>query len=297
MENLETFFKINLEIKNLMLKCAPNEQDNYNQDFRIKYGDKLYFAIEDMHDDFKKLFRMLNISHLDDDLKIFFKTIQSELLECGYSFNKLKKFYQTRFSEMDLQLITKIKETFVGYTLFNSIESVIGDAKTINELLHVLHSYVLNNENIYQSMPIIVERELLNGENIKLHGKQNNTAISFFQNIPVDLNLGETDIISLDNKIIIMIRDLGHALTIEIDIEDNKCMIRYFIPKICNPQKVKLLPGINAINENVRFANGQFECKLDELNSILYSFLDMVPTDHDMFLEGGWYYDNEQIKR
>lgn len=55
-----------------MLKCAPNEQDNYNQDFRIKYSDKLYFAIEDMHDDFKKLFRMLNISHLDNDLKIFF---------------------------------------------------------------------------------------------------------------------------------------------------------------------------------------------------------------------------------
>ena len=297
LKNIETFFKLNMEIKKLMFKCAPNDTDNYNIDFRIKYGDKLYFALEDMLDYFKKLFNILNINHLNNDLENFFKNLQSELFKCDYNFNKLKAFYQTRFSNMDLNLINKVKETFVGYSLFNSIESVFSDAKTINELLHVLHSYILNNENIYQSMPLLVEREILNGENIKLYGKQNEIAKNFFQNIPVDLNLGNTDIISLDNKIIMMIRDLGHALTIEIDIENNKCMVKYFIPKMCNPKKVKLLKGINKINENVRFANGQFECNIEDLNTTLYTFLDMVPTDNDMFLEGGWYYSKDALKR
>lgn len=296
-KNIETFFKLNMEIKKIMVKCAPNEEDNYNQDFRIKYGDKLYFAIEDLRDYFHKILQLLNNKHLEKDLDSFFELMQLELLNCGYSFEKLKKFYQSRFSDMNLDLLNKIKDTFVGYTMFNSIESVINDAKTVNELLHIFHSYVLNNEYIYQEMPLLIERETLNGEKIKLYGKQNQNATNFFQNIPIDLNLGATDIVSFDNKIIMMIRDLGHALTIEIDIEDNKCMVKYFIPKICNPEKAKLLKGINNINDNTNFANGQFECNIDDLNSNLYTFLSMVPTDADMFLEGGWYYEANNLKK
>lgn len=296
-KNIENFFKLNLEIKSIMMKCAPNEEDNYNMDARMKYGDKLYFALEDIFSIFLKIFNILNTNHLQDDLKKLFKTYQKELLECNYSFNKMKEFYQKNISGMDINLINKTKETFIGYTLFNSIESIMSDVKTINELLHVLHTYILNNENIYQQMPVIKKREILNGENITLYGKENIIAKNIFNNIPVDLDIGNTDIVAFDNKIIMMIRDLGHALTIEIDIENDKCMIRYFIPKICNPSKARELKGINTIKDNVNFANGQFECNTNDLALELYDFLGKVPTDQDMFTYGGWCYNEEEFVR
>jgi len=296
-KNIDNFFKLNLEIKNIMLSCAPNESDNYNMDSRMKYGDKLYFALEDIKDIFLKLFNILNINHLEDDLNKLFKQYQEELLNSNYSFKKMSDFYQNNFSNMNPELINKIKDTFVGYSLFNSLESVFNDAKSINELLHILHAYILNNEHIYQSMPVIQKREILNGEQITLYGKHNPIAKNVFNNIPVDMDLGTTDIVSFDNKIIMMIRDLGHALTIEIDIENDLCMVRYFIPKVCNPSKARELKGVNPIKDNVKFANGRFECQKDDLVFELYDFLGKVPTDKDMFTLGGWYYNEDETVR
>ena len=297
LKNIKTFFKLNLEIKNLMAKCAPNGTDNYNMDSRMQYGDKLYFAIEDIKDLFIKLFNILNINHLSDYVDKLFKGYQEELLSCNYNFKKMKDFYQNCFSNMNPQLVYKIRDTFVGYYYFNSLESVIGDAKTINELLHVLHAYVLNNEHIYQSMPIIQQREILNGSQITLYGNINDTSKKLFNNLPVDLDLGPTDIVSFDNKIIMMIRDLGHALTIEIDIENENCMVKYFLPKVCNPSMARNLKGVNPIKDNVKFATGQFECNKEDLGILLYDFLGKVPTDKDMFTLGGWYYNEDETVR
>lgn len=288
-KNLEQFFKINLEIKNLMFKCAPSESDNYNTDSRIKYGDKLYFAIEDIKDLFLIILKDLNLNHLKKDILELFKNYQKELLKCNYSFKEMSSFYQKCFSNMDEALITKTKEELVGYYLFNSVEAVISDAKSINELLHVFHSYVLNNENIYQSVPSLMERELLNGETITLRGKQNNIAKDLFINLPANLNLGITDIVAFQNKIIMMVRDLGHALTIEIDIDNDKCMVRYFIPKVCNYEMAKNLKGINEVKEDVRFANGQFLCNTNELSNELSTFLEKVPTDRYLPEFNNWF--------
>lgn len=288
-KNLEQFFNINLEIKNLMFKCAPSESDNYNTDSRIKYGDKLYFAIEDIKDLFLIILNDLNLNHLKKDILELFKNYQKELLKCNYSFKDMSSFYQKCFSNMNEALINKTKEELVGYYLFNSVEAVISDAKSINELLHVFHSYVLNNENIYQSVPSLMERELLNGETITLRGKQNNIAKDLFINLPANLNLGITDIVAFQNKIIMMVRDLGHALTIEIDIDNDKCMVRYFIPKVCNYEMAKNLKGINEVKEDVRFANGQFLCNTNELSNELYTFLEKVPTDRYLPEFNNWF--------
>lgn len=282
-KKLELFFKINLEIKNIMVKSAPSSEDNYSTDSRIKYGDKLYFALEDLKYLFERLFKILNNEYLVNHLDKLFSHYHEELLACDYSFKKMEQFYQNNISNMNKELLDEMKKTFVGYTLFNSLGSVIGDVKTINELLHALHSYVLNDENIYQSMPIISQREILNGESITLYGTNNKIAKDIFDNISVDADLGITDILAFDNKIMMMVRDLGHALTIEIDLEEDKCMVRYFIPKVCNYIKANKLKGINKVKETDNFANGQFECSKEEITSTLLDFLSNVPTDKDMF--------------
>lgn len=279
---LEQFFDINLKIKELMIKCAPTENDNYNFDSRIKYGDKLYFAIEDIKDLFLKILENLNLNHLEKDILKLFKTYQKKLLFCNYSFKRMASFYQKCFSNMEIELIQKVKEEFVGYTLFNSINGIINEAKSINELLHVFHSFVLNNEYFYQSIPALMQRELLNSETVTLRGKQNDIAKDFFINLPVELNLGITDIVAFQNKIIMMVRDLGHALTIEIDIDNDVCIVRYFIPKVCNYEMAQNLKGIEGLKKDTRFASGKFLCNTCDLSNELFDFLEKVPTDRDL---------------
>ena len=301
LKNIEKFLKLNLEVKDLLLKSAPNEEDNYNLDSIAKYADKLYFNLLELKDMFFICCDLLQISYIKENLDKLFKKYQKDLLDCGYNFDKLKSFYQTNFSEMNLELRDKVKEVFVGYTMFNSVSSVFEDINSMNDLLHVFHTYLLNNENIYQKMPIIARVRNNIGEDITLYGKNDNElAQQLFKNFPLQLDAGTTDIVAFNNKIIMMIRDLGHALTIEIDIEKDKCMIKYFIPKICNPLKASNLKGINKIKEGARAANGMFQCDIEDLSYELYEFLGNVPTDSDMLTYGGWsyeYFKDKQIVR
>ena len=83
-----------------------------------------------------------------------------------------------------------------------------------------------------------------------------------------------------------MIRDRGHALTIEIDIDGNDAIIKYFIPKLCNINMINSLPGVNKVkNTEVIGTTGMFKTSVNDLSNKLYHFISMVPTDSDMFIE------------
>ena len=87
-----------------------------------------------------------------------------------------------------------------------------------------------------------------------------------------------------DNKLLIMIRDIGHALTFEITVNEKVCEINYFIPKICNAHMFNLLPGVNRVNENSLGAIGKFNVSVDELPNTLYNFIKKVPKDDDLVI-------------
>ena len=91
-----------------------------------------------------------------------------------------------------------------------------------------------------------------------------------------------------------MCRDKGHALSIEVDIEGDKSMIRYFIPKVCNPVLVNELKGVNQVKQDAQFANGRFEVATEDLPMELFDFIAKVPADKEMFVFGGWHYQEEQ---
>ena len=86
-----------------------------------------------------------------------------------------------------------------------------------------------------------------------------------------------------------MIRDRGHALTLDIDTTNEKSFIKYFIPKICNLEMVEKLPGINKITK--AGATGMFEISEEILPQNLFDFISKVPTDSDMIRE-----DKEEIE-
>ena len=120
------------------------------------------------------------------------------------------------------------------------------------------------------------------GYDVTLRGNRNSRLNILYEVFPLDADYGSTDIITInDDKQIMMIRDLGHALSIEISVNNNIARVEYFIPKLCNVDMIKRLPGIININKVSYTANGAFEVDFSKLESALYTFISMVPTDSD----------------
>lgn len=294
LELIETFFKYDLEIKKILHDCAPTEIDGYNQEYIIKYSDKLYRALVDIEFYIKRIFIKCGYGKNElNELTKLFKIYNQLLTNCKSDFNKLKSFYTDFFSNMNKEFIDMVASTCIGYTN-NSID--LKTAKSINELLHLLHSSIVNNEKIYNSMPKLKEKINFEKYPINLYGKENTIANNIFEQFPINMSCGNVDILSLNNKILMMIRDRGHALTIEIIYNNNKCFVQYFIPKICHVGMINNLKGVTKVNDNSRYTIGMFETELESLTNELFTLINGVPMDDHMFIEGGKFYIHEEEK-
>ena len=52
---------------------------------------------------------------------------------------------------MEPKLIKKLGDEYCGYT-FRNINDVVNESESINEILHVFHHLLVNDENIYPDM-------------------------------------------------------------------------------------------------------------------------------------------------
>ena len=141
--DLEQFFNYNLQIKQ-MLSFYP---EIYSKEDAIEYVDKTYKNLQDIK---YMLIKMITI--IDQDEKIIqyinklFAYYEKVLLNSHYNPQKLREFYRNCLSNMDPTLIHEINKEIKGYYLFNDYHSFFYQSKTINELIHVLHQYITNNE-------------------------------------------------------------------------------------------------------------------------------------------------------
>ena len=285
LETLKNFIKTDLSIKNDLLELAPNKTDNFDESSKINYIDKLYKSLKDLEFDFKSSLKGFNFDDkINESLTEFFNKEKEKLAIGNYNNINCNEIYQNNFSDMSKTFIEDVKKTFVGYTSFNEndLNTSIKEAKTINELLHTCHSYIMNNQSILSSITKISEKQNQFKYPISLYGEQTKAAEELFNNFPMDLDVGWTDIISLEDQIFMMVRDRGHALTIDIDTSKDDYLIKYFVPKLCNEEMIKALPGINKDNISQNGASGCFQCKNTEFTNKLFSFIEKVPTDKDM---------------
>lgn len=286
LNKIERFFEDDLKIKKILHDVAPNEiTDSYDSVSRTNYSNKLYQAIKDIEYYITDIIKLELLSLTKEDIikiKLLLHQMNNKLANCGDNFNKLKQFYQSNFSDMKESLIDLVGKECVGYTLFDPISELTSNASTINELLHCFHSSITNNEQLYKTMPKLGEKKIFNGESVRIYGKENDLAIDIFNKIPLELDSGDIDILSLNNsqKILMMIRDRGHALTIEINFDRDSCIVNYFIPKICNAEMINILPGVHKVTNNSPFTTGLFKSDLDNLATNLVHFIEKVPTDN-----------------
>lgn len=295
--NIEKFFKYNFEVKKILHATVPKEENRYNKETLIEYSDKLFQALNDVEYYINVILEKFNFSNADKTyFKNFIKALKDELIKSGYDFNKLKNFYNVFFGNMSEQLVNTVGENCVGYSMFSSVD--LKEAKSINEILHVVHQTIINNQNVLQSLPKLSEKKNYENYEIVLYGKENIAARTLYESFPKELSCGMTDIVSLSNdRIIMMVRDRGHALSIEIEKENDRYYVKYFIPKICNIDMVNSLKGVNKVTKDSKYTVGVFETNLERLSLEIVNFISKVPMDEDMFKEGGKFYAEESIQR
>lgn len=93
-----------------------------------------------------------------------------------------------------------------------------------------------------------------------------------------------------------MLRDFGHATTLDINIENDEAWIEYFIPKVCNYLMVNELPGVRKIDKSSNWTKGTLRVKVSELGEYLNNFIKMIPTDDEMFIKGGIVYEERTTR-
>lgn len=284
MVKLQHFFEADVRIKKDMYNVAFQSTNGYiGENSVLEYSNRLsdflIYVFSELRCIVSDVFG-INSSAFSD-LEKMEESIKNKFYSCGLDMYKLKRFYIDCIANMDLSFIDLVKERCVGYKISDT--NITSYSKTINEFLHYIHSYIVNNNKIIEAMPLINFKINNNKQDVSLRGYNSSYFESLFDNFPLDLDVGVTDMLIInERRMIMMIGDRGHALTTEITINGEEVWVEYFIPKICNVDMVNELPGINRVSEDSKTATGRFSTKKDELPNALFSFISKVPTDLDM---------------
>lgn len=285
-ETFKRFVKVDMRSKEELIDLAPEELDDYDEVSRIEYSDRLDHGLRDFSDEFGEIANGFELGDVvKDALKKFFDVARGKLAVGKYETGIGNKMYQEAFTNMRPEFVDEVKDKCVGYTGADPerLAELIGKSQSVNEVLHAMHSYIMNNEAIMKKMPMLGEKKSMIGAPIKLYGEMSPVAQSIFENFPNDLDVGITDIISMKDKVYMMVRDRGHALTIDMDTsKENDVDVRYFVPKLCNEEMIKALKGIDKQSITPNGARGAFSVKKENITEELFGFIEKVPTDGDI---------------
>ena len=286
-DKIERFFAADMCVKKDMHSLVPTDADLYTMDAMVEYMDMLYRGLKDLRTEFKFMGRNIDLGKDTlGKMDAFFKGLIDESVNLRYDPSTIKKFFNDRVSYMREEFVNDVKMNFAGYTSFADVDSYFQNCTTINEALHLLHMYVTNNVDVLHSMSVIGNRDI-GGYSLTLYGKPNSEVNEIYNSYPSNTGGGDTDLISLPNvnKALMMVRDKGHALSIEITYEGDNAVVEYFVPKICNIDMVNALPGVIKINSDTPMnvgTTGRFVVSKKELPAMLGNFVSKVPTDADM---------------
>lgn len=302
MKNLEAmkeFFERDMKIKETLMSLAPTEADDYDELSRMEYVDKLEKGLDSLEYDTLASIKKFGFGEeLNNTIREYFANKKKSMAVGKYEAGICQKIYNSEFASMSENFIEEVKEGFVGYAFFSNPSKLPGfvkKAKTVNELLHSIHSSIVNNDEILESMPQKGTKRNTIEYPITLYGEENEVAEKIFKEFPLEMDCGITDIVSLKNKVLMMIRDRGHALTIDMDTTNPKEVeVKYFVPKLCNEEMIRKLPGINESSITKSGASGFFVSDKDKITKDLFDFIEKVPTDGDMVFDKTIYEINEK---
>lgn len=281
---IQNFFEIDNKIKKGMYDNVPPGDKEYLDTVSLcKYTDNLESFFKDTFSELKNSSGYIfgDDSIIIEKIEELEKSCFDNFYSCGLDVVKLRKFYEQYVSNMEELFVGAVKRGCRGYTDYDNVPIYM--VSSINEMLHLIHSIVVNNENVLQAIPVIEQKINNDNKYISLRGVDTEVSRQFFHNLPENLDVGTTDIVALnDKKILMMVGDRGHAMTTEIELDGGFAYIEYFIPKLCNIDMINRLPGINKVTSDSIGATGVIVTEIKYLSDTLVDFILKVPTDTDM---------------
>lgn len=291
-QKLNNFFQTDLHIKQLISSLFPNPADRLNKSALFKYVDRLEDSLDKIEISFNRIINTYFSSDLKKYIEVVFDYYHQEINSCGYDYDKLENAFKKIFVSMSPELIDITNNEIKGYYMLSGVEKPLAKATSISEILHIFHSYVLNNENILQSCNLLKQKA-----ETRLYGYPSQIAENIFNSLDDYFSDSPKIIVSLnETHILMMLRDFGHATTLDINIENDEAWIEYFIPKVCNCLMVNELPGVRKVDKSSNWTKGTLRVKVSELGKYLNNFIKMIPTDDEMFIKGGIVYEERTTR-
>lgn len=207
--------------------------------------------------------------------------IKNNFNSCNFDVNSLKSFYNTFISNMSIDFIDSVKNDCIGNSSKRDLSS-IQKAFSINEILHFFHSYILNNENVLQSIPVLKYKRSDNNYSIKLRGVRVPVFEQLFNSFPTNLDCGWVEMASINNnKFLMMVDNSDSILTFEISLYNDIATINYVVPKISNIEIIDSLPGVEKYGSDSSAVSGTFKVGVVDLNYELLEFVSKLSDNLD----------------
>lgn len=277
-KRIDLFYKYNIAIKKILFSLRPIEY-NDNENYKVNMIEK----IDEIKNYFFDILDILNFHPEEKEyVNKIFDVCQEKLRRVKLDINELDLFYHNYIYDIDKNLTKTIRHQ--TYAIGGSSAFLIPKAKTINELLFIVHCSVNNDINLYQNVPILDEKN-----NISIRGEETELSRSIYNSLSSDITPGFVEIISLKNvnKILMLISKRGHATTIEITQNEDIIDINYFIPRIYHLEMVNKLRGVTPVSENDYYATGMFRCTTNDVCEKLQELIEGIPMDKHMYVPGG----------
>ena len=291
-ERIIQFYKYDEYIKQLMIDAAYNNTKLLDNDYAVEYSNKLYETYKEIVRSLKIIFDIANIHEASREYidKYIFKRLDERITNAGDNIFLLENFYDHCLVGLNDNFIkefdTLAATNMCGYALFRNIGTPLLKCHTINEVLHVIHSYLINNDMLLSSGEVIAEKSDDGRNEVKLLGKDTKLSRIIYNRIDNSIPSDCILIFSVDeNKTLMMCRDLGHAASMEISVEKDGIYVNYFIPKICNLDMVNQLKGVKKLEPGSKImagTTGKFRSQPEDFISDLLELLHGIPTDMDM---------------
>lgn len=303
LRELKNFFKLNHNIKESMAKMMPPYIDNPDYGDNSLYLDKLNTGVREISRQFDQLAIYLNRLGFGTDNVISKKNMMIEgfrrdVVNPSLDFAQLSAIYNKDIASMDPDFVKLVSKELISYTIFNDFDKALGEVKTFNELLHLVHMQLQSNEDFYEKLPKWGE-DYDNGNQFDAYGEETKYARDLFNEAVTILGADRygrdgnkyppgqiMQMYSVDDIIQLLVRDFGHALTVEVDTSNPRAaLVKYNIPKVTNIEMVNDLPGVNNIQDSSGLfgvANGKFEVAYDNIGKDIADFIMKIPTDKNI---------------
>lgn len=275
-----------------------------------KYGTILLKGADKLTKNFEEIFSCIDhllitesndiVTSLRAKVSEIASGLKSDVIKAGLDWQLLQSTYANDVATMSADYVRRVADTIYSFmdmsdTNIQSIQELIHDSHSFNELLHLTHSYVMNNDELRDAL------ELWSDSNNEEHyirglGGRSEIAEDIYQKFLEAWRLGDdyaregwrhkapiaVDIVLAGNILHIVVRDYGHSLNLIIntnsDQQDN-ILIQYHMSKVPNEAMVYQLPGISTVRRT--YASGQWLASSKNLGGEIINFVKQVPTDID----------------